>query len=96
MEKAEGTMSGRIQNGVRAVWQSLALALPIGLAGGVVGTAVHIAVEQVPALRAAQGWLLGRLPIAGLGITALDQVLRCQGLGTDAWHRRRRPAWWLH
>lgn len=76
-------MSGRIQNGVRAVWQSLALALPIGLAGGVVGTAFHIAVEQVTALRAAQGWLLWLLPIAGLGITALYQVLRCQGLGTD-------------
>lgn len=83
MEKAEGTMSGRIQNGVRAVWQSLALALPIGLAGGVVGTAFHIAVEQVTELRAAQGWLLWLLPIAGLGITALYQVLRCQGLGTD-------------
>lgn len=76
-------MSGRIQNGVRAVWQSLALALPIGLAGGVVGTAFHIAVEQVTALRAAQGWLLWLLPIAGLGITALYQMLRCQGLGTD-------------
>ena len=68
-------MSGRIQNGVRAVWQSLALALPIGLAGGVVGTAFHIAVEQVTALRAAQGWLLWLLPIAGPGTAAPDTAL---------------------
>lgn len=69
-------MSGRIQNGVRAVWQSLALALPIGLAGGVVGTAFHIAVEQVTELRAAQGWLLWLLPLPGLGS---QRCIRCCG-----------------
>ena len=78
-------MSGRIQNGVRAVWQSLALALPIGLAGGVVGTAFHIAVEQVTALRAAQGWLLWLLPIAGLG----DHSAVSGAAVPGPWHRRR-------
>ena len=74
---------GRSRAGALAVGQGLALAIPIGLAGGVAGTAFHIAVEQVTGLRGAHGWLLWLLPAAGLGIVALYQALGCQGLGTD-------------
>lgn len=74
---------GRSKAGALAVGQGLALAIPIGLAGGVAGTAFHIAVEQVTGLRGAHGWLLWLLPAAGLGIVALYQALGCQGLGTD-------------
>ena len=81
MEKCGMWAKGRA--GAKAVGQGLALAVPIGLAGGVVGTVFHLAVEQVTALRAAQGWLLWLLPVAGLLITALYKALHCQGLGTD-------------
>ena len=58
-------------------------AVPIGLVCGCVGTAFHLAVEQVTEWRAEHIWLLWLLPVAGLAIVALYKVTRCEGVGTN-------------
>ena len=68
---------------LRVALQWLLLAVPTGLACGIVGTAFHLAVEYVTELRAAQPWLLFCLPAAGLAIVALYKVTRCEGVGTN-------------
>ena len=44
---------------------------------------IHLAVEHATELRAAQPWLLFLLPVAGLLITALYKVTKCEGVGTN-------------
>lgn len=61
----------------------LLLAILNGLLCGALGTAFHLAVEAVTALRTAHGWLLWLLPVAGLGIVALYKAARCEGVGTN-------------
>ena len=68
---------------LRVALQWLLLAVPTGLVCGVVGTAFHLSVEYVTELRAAQGWLLLCLPLAGLAIVALYKVTKCEGVGTN-------------
>ncbi len=68
---------------LRVALQWLLLAVPTGLACGVVGTAFHLSVEYVTELRAAQPWLLLCLPLAGLAIVALYKVTKCEGVGTN-------------
>ncbi len=43
----------------------------------------YLAVEHATELRAAQPWLLFLLPVAGLLITALYKVTKCEGVGTN-------------
>ena len=59
------------------------LAVPTGLVCGLVGTLFHLSVECVTELRAAQPWLLFLLPAAGLLITALYKITKCEGVGTN-------------
>ena len=69
-----------------AIWVALQwffLAIPTGLACGLVGTLFHLSVERVTELRAGQPWLLFLLPAAGLLITALYKVTKCEGVGTN-------------
>ena len=69
-----------------ALWvalQWLLLAVPTGLVCGAVGTAFHLAVEQVTEWRAEHIWLLWLLPAAGLAIVALYKVTGCEGMGTN-------------
>lgn len=61
----------------------LLLAVPTGLVCGAVGTAFHLAVEQVTEWRAEHIWLLWLLPAAGLAIVALYKVTGCEGMGTN-------------
>ena len=61
----------------------LLLAVPTGLVCGAVGTAFHLAVEQVTEWRAEHIWLLWLLPVAGLAIVALYKVTGCEGMGTN-------------
>jgi len=68
---------------VRVALQWLFLAVPMGLLCGLLGTLFHLAVEHATALRAAQPWLLFLLPAAGLLITALYKVTKCEGVGTN-------------
>ena len=68
---------------LRVALQWLLLAVPTGLVCGAVGTAFHLSVEYVTELRAAQGWLLLCLPLAGLAIVALYKVTKCEGVGTN-------------
>lgn len=59
------------------------LAVPTGLTCGLVGTLFHLSVERVTELRAGQPWLLWLLPVAGVLITALYKVTKCEGVGTN-------------
>ena len=69
-----------------ALWtavQWLLRAVPIGLVCGIVGTAFHLSVEYVTELRGVHPWLLLGLPVAGLAITALYKITKCEGIGTN-------------
>lgn len=68
---------------LRVALQWFFLAVPMGLLCGFLGTLFHLAVEYATELRAAQPWLLFLLPVAGLLITALYKVTKCEGVGTN-------------
>ena len=68
---------------IRVALQWFFLAIPTGLICGLVGTLFHLSVERVTELRADQPWLLFLLPVAGLLITALYKVTKCEGVGTN-------------
>ena len=68
---------------IRVALQWFFLAIPTGLICGLVGTLFHLSVERVTELRADQPWLLFLLPAAGLLITALYKVTKCEGVGTN-------------
>ena len=68
---------------VRVALQWFFLAVPMGLLCGFLGTLFHLTVEHATELRAAQPWLLFLLPVAGLLITALYKVTKCEGVGTN-------------
>ena len=68
---------------IRVALQWFFLAIPTGLACGLVGTLFHLSVERVTELRAGQPWLLFLLPAAGLLITVLYKVTKCEGVGTN-------------
>ena len=68
---------------IRVALQWFFLAIPTGLICGLVGTLFHLSVERVTELRAGQPWLLFLLPAAGLLITALYKVTKCEGVGTN-------------
>ena len=68
---------------LRVALQWFFLAVPTGLVCGLVGTLFHLSVEYVTELRAAQPWLLFLLPAAGLLITALYKITKCEGVGTN-------------
>ena len=68
---------------IRVALQWFFLAIPTGLACGLVGTLFHLSVERVTELRAGQPWLLFLLPAAGLLIAALYKVTKCEGVGTN-------------
>ena len=68
---------------LRVALQWFFLAVPMGLLCGLLGTLFHLAVEHATELRAAQPWLLFLLPVAGLLITALYKVTKCDGVGTN-------------
>ena len=61
----------------------LLLAVVIGLACGVVGTAFHMGVHYATELRTEWPWLLWCLPLAGLAIVAIYKVTRTEGQGTN-------------
>lgn len=72
-----------VSSSLRVVLQWFFLAIPTGLLCGLVGTLFHLSVEKVTELRAEQPWLLFLLPVAGLLITALYKVTKCEGVGTN-------------
>ena len=66
----------------------LLLAVPTGLVCGAVGTAFHLAVEQVTEWRAEHIWLLWLLPAAGLAIVCQElPVHNFRKPGRCNWHR---------
>ncbi|MDO4316420.1 MAG: chloride channel protein, partial [Oscillospiraceae bacterium] len=67
---------------ITAKW--LFLAVVIGLACGVIGTAFHMGVHHATELRSRWPWLLWCLPVAGLVIVAVYKVTRTEGQGTNA------------
>ena len=69
---------------LKALGKWLVLALITGVACGLVGAAFHIGVSRATALRAAHGWLIFLLPIAGIAIVWLYRALGTEGLGTNA------------
>lgn len=62
----------------------LAVAAVVGAAGGLLGSLFHISVEIASDLRAEHPELLWGLPIAGVIIVAIYQLLKTQGVGTNA------------
>lgn len=57
----------------------LVIALAVGLAGGLVGSAFHLSVDYVTELRMHNSWFLFLLPVGGLVITALYHIFRSKG-----------------
>ena len=68
---------------IQALAKWLALAIVVGAACGVVGSAFHIGVEKATELRGEFPWLLWCLPAAGLLIVAFYRLTRTEGLGTN-------------
>ena len=68
---------------LKALGKWLLLAVVTGLACGLVGAAFHIGVSQATALRAAHGWLIFLLPLAGIAIVWLYRTLKTEGIGTN-------------
>ena len=69
---------------LRTVVKWCAAAALIGLVGGAVGALFHLGVEYATMLREEVPALLWALPLAGAAIVALYQLLRTQGIGTNA------------
>lgn len=61
----------------------LALAAVAGVMCGFIGSAFHISVGYVTALRGAHGWLLWLLPAAGLAIVGVYRLFGTEGEGTN-------------
>mgnify|MGYP002530666187 CR=1 FL=1 len=61
----------------------LALAAVAGVVCGFIGSAFHISVGYVTALRGAHGWLLWLLPAAGLAIVGVYRLFGTEGEGTN-------------
>ena len=68
---------------IRALVKWLALAAVTGLLCGAIGSAFHIGVSLVTALRAEHPWLLWGLPLAGLVIVGFYKLTRTEGQGTN-------------
>ena len=62
----------------------LVVSVFVGVLCGLIGTAFHYGVSAVTAFRGANPWMLYLLPVAGLVITAIYQLTRQEGVGTDA------------
>ena len=69
---------------IKTVCKWLVIAGVTGLVGGAVGALFHHGVDYATELRTLCPWLLYLLPVAGLVITALYQLLRTHGIGTNA------------
>lgn len=84
---------------VQALVKWLAVAAVTGAVCGVIGSAFHIGVEKATELRAAHGWLLWCLPLAGLCIVGFYKLTRTEGQGTndiiDAVHLGKGLSIWL-
>ena len=61
----------------------VAVGLLIGAVGGVIGSLFHMGVDHAAELRAEHPWVLYLLPVGGLVITALYQLTKTQGKGTN-------------
>lgn len=71
-------------NYIRTFFRWAFLAIVTGLLGGVIGSPFHIAVELATEARSAHPWLLFLLPIAGVIIALLYQLLKTSGnFGTN-------------
>ena len=73
--------SGRALAGTLGRWLVTSVVIG-GLCGGI-GTAFHLAVDEVTRLRGQSPWLLFLLPLAGLAIVAIYKVTGTEGLGTN-------------
>ena len=69
---------------VRSIGKWLVLAVAVGLACGVIGTAFHMGVHEATLLRGEHPWLLWCLPLAGLVIVGLYKLTKTEGQGTNA------------
>ena len=67
---------------VLAKW--LAMGILVGGAGGLVGSAFHMGVEYVTAVRFAHPWVLYLLPVAGVVIVTLYHITDTKGKGTNS------------
>lgn len=68
----------------RSLAKWLLLSALTGLGCGALGSAFHLGVEWATALRMSRPWVLYSLPLAGLAVTALYRLLRCEGQSTDS------------
>ena len=69
---------------VRSIGKWLVLAVAVGLACGVIGTAFHMGVHEATLLRGEHPWLLWCLPLAGLVIVGFYKLTKTEGQGTNA------------
>lgn len=87
MEKPIGeafrNFCGRVLLYGKALGKWLAVAVVIGAACGVIGSAFHIGVHEATALRGAHPWLLWGLPLAGLVIVGFYKLTKTEGQGTN-------------
>ena len=66
-----------------ALGKWLAVAALTGVLCGLIGSAFALSVGYVTRLRAANGWLLYLLPLAGVAVASVYRALRTEGMGTD-------------
>ena len=69
---------------VRSIGIWLVLAVAVGLACGVIGTAFHMGVHEATLLRGEHPWLLWCLPLAGIVIVGFYKLTKTEGQGTNA------------
>ena len=62
----------------------IVIAAVIGCAGGLVGSAFHLSVDEATNLRMNKPWLIWLMPVCGMAIVALYRLTRTEGKGTNA------------
>lgn len=64
---------------IKALFKWIAVALAVGILGGVIGSAFHICVDEVTHLRGQNGWMLFLLPLGGIAIAAMYRAFKSKG-----------------
>ena len=64
---------------IKTLFKWIAIALAVGILGGVVGSAFHICVDEVTHLRGHNGWMLFLLPLGGIVIAAMYRAFKSKG-----------------
>ena len=65
---------------IKTLFKWIAIALAVGILGGVIGSVFHICVDEVTHLREKNSWMLYLLPLGGIIIAAMYRAFKSKGV----------------